>query len=147
MPVRGYDEFGGIRAEYKKHLAGTFCEKAAAYMRYYRWNTSVFEKRTGLNADTFSKINNGRLKRPEKRIAVTLCVSLALDYRMALDLLDSAGCSLALNDPHDAAYDYVLSDMRGESIEACNRVLRERGVPLLGLRERNTDRIGKVKIA
>jgi len=146
LPVRSFDEFGGIRAEFKKHLAGTFCEKAAAYMRYYHWNKVIFEQRTGLAADTFSKINTGRL-RPEKRTVMSLCVGFPLDYRMALDLLDSAGCSLTLNDPHDAAYDYVLSDMRGESIEACNRFLRARGAPLLGLQERNTDRIGKVKIA
>ena len=146
MPVRSYDDFGGIRAEFKRHLAGTFCEKAAAYMKHYNWYPETFQVRTGLSNDIYSKINTGRL-RPTKRIAVSVCAGLALDYRMDTDLLDSAGCTLSLNDPLDAAYDYILLDMRGEPIEACNLYLEARGLPPLGTLERNTDRIGKVTIA
>jgi len=146
MPVRSYDDFGGIRAVFKNHLADDFCTKATAYMKHYRWNTAIFQARTGLSNNTYSTIINGKLK-PTKRTAVAFCVGLALDYRMAVDLLDSAGCSLALNDPTDEAYDYILSDMRGETIKACNAVLRRRGIPPLGAQERNTNRIGKVTIA
>jgi hypothetical protein len=147
LPVRGYAEFGGIRAEYRLHLAGTFCEKAAAYMKHYHWYTDDFQARTGLSNDIYSKIQTGKLKRPIKRIVVSVCVGLALDYRMATDLLHCAGCSLVLNDPLDAAYDYILSDMRGDTIDACNIFLEEQGLPPLGTQERNTDRIGKVAIA
>ena len=145
MPVISYDEFSGIRVEFKKHLADTFCVKAAAYMSHYHWNTETFQARTGLSNNTHNMIVNGKLK-PTKRTAVAFCVGLALDYRMAVDLLDSAGCSLSLNNQTDEAYDYLLSEMRGETIEACNAVLQKRGVPPLGSQERNTDRIGKVKI-
>ena len=103
MPDRSYREYNELRGLFREHLADQFCVKAAAYMQHYKWKPLDFEERTCLSADTYSKISNGKA-RPGKRTVVALCVGLALDYRMAVDLLSSAGYTFTLNDAVDDAY-------------------------------------------
>lgn len=141
-----FQKFSDIRAVYKAHLADTFSGKVAAYMEYHHWNKIVFMDRTGLSEDAYSKIRKGKMLRAEKRIVMSLCVGLAVDYCMATDLLQSAGCPLLLNDPVDEAYDFVLTEMRGCSLEDCNAFLESQGIPLLGTKESKPNRIGNKQI-
>ena len=145
--VKSYDEWQGLREVWKQSAGQPFSGKAAAYMKYRRWNAAIFEDRTGLAADTYRRINRGELNSPKKHTTVALCAGLDLDYRLAADLLQSTGMALSPFDETDRAYEYILTEMRGRGLDACNRFLETRGLPPLGAQERNTDRIGKVNIA
>jgi hypothetical protein len=144
---KAYDEWQGLYEVWKQAAGLPFSGKAAAYMKYLHWKPAIFEDRTGLAADTYRKINRGELNNPKKYTAMALCTGLDMGYRLAADLLQSAGLALSPFDETDQAYEFILTEMRGRGLDACNQFLEARGLPPLGTQERNTDRIGKVKIA
>jgi len=136
-----------LRAVFVKNQGATFCKKVAAYMEHLHWYFDTFEAETGQTLDTYRRILRDDLPAPKKYTAMALCIGLGLDYRMAIDLLQSAGHALSLTNKTDNAYDYVLLMHSGQGLAVCNRELKARGVKPLGEKERKPDRIGTVKLS
>ena len=140
-------QWDGLRAVFVRMQGAAFCAKVTAYMTYLHWYADTFMERTGQSQDTYRRITRSELLAPKKIMVMAICVGLGLDYRMAVDLLLSAGYALSLTNKTDIAYDYVLLKHAGEGLEVCNRELIARGVKPLIVLERKPTRIGKVKIA
>ena len=142
--VHSWDE---LRAVFVQKQGASFCEKVNAYMERLHWYPDTFEARTGQSLDTYRRIARGDLATPRKSTVMALCVGLGLDYRMATDLLQSAGYALSSTEKTDTAYDYILLMHPGQGLDICNRELKARGVKPLGEKERKPDRIGKKQLA
>ena len=140
-------EWDELRAVYVQNLGATFCQKVAAYVKHFRWDFETFELQTGQTQDTYRRILRDDIVNPTKGLAMTFCVGLGLDYRMATDLLQSAGHALSPTKKVDMAYDYILLMYPGQGLEVCNRVLKAWGVNSLGVvKERKPNCIGTVSI-
>ena len=145
--ARDREQWDELRTVFLRNQGATFCKKVSAYMEHFHWYFDTFERETGQTLDTYRRILRDDLPNPAKGLAMTFCVGLGLDYRMATDLLLSAGHALSPMKKVDTAYDYVLLMYPGQGLAVCNRELRARGVTPLGeVKERKPNRIGTVSI-
>lgn len=108
-----------------------FCQRVMSFVKYRKWYPEDFIENTGLDVNTYSKLKNGRVKRPDMRTLIAVFVGLRLPLPIVEDLLRSAGMAFTQS-KSDRAYRYVILTMNGATIEECNAFLQEQGVPLLG---------------
>lgn len=138
-----------LRDAYKKSITLPFCDKVNAYMMCLHWNSSIFKDKTGLAKDAYRRIyrNDKNYKNPEKDTVMAICVGLGLDYRLAVDLLQSVEHALSpFSNKVDEAYEYILLELHGQPLEVCNQELIRRGIDPLGAKEYKPDKIGKIAI-
>ena len=107
------------------------CQRMMAFMDFRNWNPLRFHLNTNLDMNTYSKLKNNHMKRPDMRTFIAICAGLRLPYHIIEDLLRSARMTFSYS-KEDQAYRYVVLIMHGASIDECNTFLREQGVPLLG---------------
>ena len=107
------------------------CQRIMAFVKFWKWYPTDFFLHTELDANTYSKLKNDRLKKPDTRTVVAMCVGLRLPFTIVEDLLQKAGMAFS-NSQDDRAYRYIVMMMNGATIEECNKTLRSKGVALLG---------------
>jgi DNA-binding Xre family transcriptional regulator len=106
-------------------------DRLMAFIAFCKWNAVRFADHTELDISMFSRIKNGRMKRPELRTIIAICAGLRLPLHIIEELLHSAGLSLG-NSKTGCAYRYVLSEMHGCTVYEANIFLHSQGVSLLG---------------
>ena len=92
----------------------------------------------------YNKIMKGEAGRPEPRMLMSLCVGMCLRRKASAALFQSAGRTLTWS-REDMAYRYILSHLRGRSIEDVDLFLDDLGLPLLGS-YKNTNTKGYAKL-
>ena len=142
-PVKGsafegeisFAEWQGLRAVHRRVAGRPFCEQAAAYMEYWRWDGSDFYVETGLLQKNHSLIMNGKIRSMELESIVALGKGLKLGASMIHDLLHAARAAFSL-DVDDDYLTYLVETKAGKSLAACNRFLAQHGQPRLGSKPR-----------
>ena len=91
-------------------------------MKHY--NSVMFCEKTDLNKTIFSDLKKENYK-PIKRIVVTICIGLKLEYSISKELLRLAGYELVLTREIDYAYYLFMTEYRHPdmSIEDYNKLL------------------------
>ena len=91
---------------------------------------STFELKTGLSPNMFTRIRTqvNRQNPPQRSTLMSVAVGYNLDYQLTAALLDSIGLAFILSNPRDYAYQFLLTNCRGKSVEECNEILSALGV-------------------
>lgn len=121
--------FDKMKADHPKPQ--TFWEAANQYMESRHWNKIVFEDMTGLGDSLYRDGHNHPEKAVSFQTAISVCAGLGLDLPTSNRLLGLAGYNLNDSDEH-LAYQFVLSDMRFDSLEDKNAFLADHNVQTLG---------------
>lgn len=90
----------------------------------------TFVNKTGLSYNMFSRIRTQIDKQnpPQRNTLMSVAVGYNLDYQLTDALLDSIGLSFILSNPRDYAYQFLLTNCRGKSVDECNEILEQLGV-------------------
>jgi hypothetical protein len=107
------------------------CQRLMAFINFRKWNAVRFAYHTELDVSIYSRIKNGRLKKPSLRTILAIYIGLQLNYPLVENLLRSVGLAFS-NSEEDYAYRYVVLEMHGCNIDEANIFLTARGVQLLG---------------
>lgn len=91
---------------------------------------STFVMKTELSPNMFSRIRTQIDKEnpPQRSTIMSVAVGYNLDYQLTSALLDSIGLAFILSNPRDYAYQFLLTNCRGKSINECNEILEALGV-------------------
>lgn len=89
-----------------------------------------FVRKTGLSNNMFSRIRTQIDKNnpPQRNTLMSVAIGYGLDYQLTAALLDSIGLSFILSNPRDYAYQFLLTNCRGKSVDECNEILEHLGV-------------------
>ena len=90
----------------------------------------TFVDKTGLSYNMFSRIRTQVDKQnpPQRNTLMSIAVGYNLDYQITSALLDSIGVGFILSNTRDYAYQFLLTNCRGKSIDDCNEILEALGV-------------------
>lgn len=114
----------------------TAAQKLREIIDLKHWNSSIFQDKTHLDKMFFS-----RLKKDDYPITlepiIAICAGLDLPLPHATDILSSARYVLKPTDKTHCAYQYILSAMRGESIDSKNAFLEKNNIKPLGSKSRD----------
>jgi Zn-dependent peptidase ImmA (M78 family) len=134
-------EFERYQAQFEADFAistvtnKTATQKLREVLELRHWNAAVFTERTHLDKMFFS-----RLKKDNYRITlepiIAICAGLDLPIQSATDILAAAGYTLKPTDKKHQAYSFILSSMKGESIDTRNAFLVSIGVDPLSSQSR-----------
>lgn len=103
----------------------TVAQKLKKNMENKKWNSSIFQTKTGLSANHYSKINNNPNRKFELHILVSILVGLDLPHLTAVQLLEKAGHVLQPNIIEHNVYNHILSNAGMRNIYACNAFIEE----------------------
>ena len=103
-------------------------------MQQRSWSPAAFREKTLLSELERSRYLAERSKPPSLPKAMSICIGLDIDLRIAEDLLAAAGYKLSLAREHQA-YRFALYHYRGR-IDECNDFLVYIGVRPLGSQSR-----------
>ena len=105
----------------------TAAQTIAAYMERAKpkWNSTIFQERTGLSKNEYSKITTKPNRNFELPTIVSICVGLKLPTEHARDLIAKARFALGKSSPEDIAYSMIISGMVSDNILACNAFIEE----------------------
>lgn len=89
-----------------------------------------FERKTGLSPNMFSRIRTQIDKKnpPQRNTLMSVAVGYNFDYQLTVALLDSIGLKFILSNPRDYAYQFLLTNCRGKTVDECNDILKCLGV-------------------
>ena len=90
----------------------------------------TFVRKTHLSANMFSRIRKqvGRSDPPQRNTLMSVAVGYNLDYQITTELFRSVGVKFMLDDRRDYAYQFLLTNCRGKSIDECNEILEALGI-------------------
>lgn len=90
----------------------------------------TFAKKTGLSNNMFSRIRNYVNKKdpPQRSTLISIAVGYNLDFQITARLLESLGSGFTLSNERDYAYQFILTNCRGKSVDDCNEILKCLGV-------------------
>jgi hypothetical protein len=91
---------------------------------------TTFVNKTELSYNMFSRIRKyvDRNNPPQRNTLMSIAIGYGLDYQLTAALLDSIGLSFILSNKRDYAYQFLLTNCRGKSIEECNEILKYLGI-------------------
>ncbi|GHU35893.1 hypothetical protein FACS1894105_05330 [Clostridia bacterium] len=105
-----------------------FSQTAQELMKLSHWNAVIFETLTLLDDDIYYKICSGIKYHPAFVTVIAICVGLNLSLTSSGILLRCAGFTF---DSH-REFEYIISEMQGESIHERNLALVAFGENCLG---------------
>lgn len=84
-----------------------------------------FSKKTGLSPNMLNRITKYvcRNDPPQRSTIMSIAVGYNLDYQITSKLLESLGLGYILSNPRDYAYQFLLTNCRGLTVDECNDVL------------------------
>ena len=90
----------------------------------------TFSEKTGLSPNMFSRIRNyvSKKDKPQRSTLMSIAVAYNLDYQLTARLLESLGVGFTLSDKRDYAYQFLLTNCRGKSVDECNEILEQLGI-------------------
>ncbi len=90
----------------------------------------TFVEKTGLSYNMFSRIRKyvDKNNPPQRNTLMSVAVGYGLDYQLTSALLDSIGLSFILSNKRDYAYQFLLTNCRGKSVDECNKILEHLGI-------------------
>ena len=93
-----------------------------------------FANKTHLSPNMLNRITKYvcRNDPPQRSTIISIAVGYNLDYQITSKLLESLGLGFILSNPRDYAYQFLLTNCRGLSVDECNDVLE-----LLGIEEKH----------
>jgi hypothetical protein len=105
----------------------TAAQMIAGYMGRAKpkWNSTVFQQRTGLSKNEYSKITTKPNRSFKMPTVVSICVGLKLPNGHARELITKAGFVLGKSSPEDIAYSMIVSGAVSDNIIACNAFIEE----------------------
>lgn len=59
---------------------------------------------------------------------MSVAVGYNLDYQLTEKLCDSIGVTFVLSNTRDYAYQFLLTNCRGKSVDECNEILEQLGI-------------------
>lgn len=116
----------------------TVAQTLLRYMKNKKWNSTIFQEKTGLKTGHYSKIKNKPNRVFELPVLVSICVGLDLPHGKSLEILEKAGFKLNTLFLEQHLYNHILSTAGMRNIHACNEFLikasqqRKEKVRLLG---------------
>ncbi len=89
-----------------------------------------FVRKTGLSPNMFSRIRTqiDKTNPPQRNTLMSVAVGYNLDYQLTAALLDSIGLKFILSNKRDYAYQFLLTNCRGKTVDECNDILKCLGV-------------------
>lgn len=89
-----------------------------------------FANKTGLSPNMLHRITKYvcRNDPPQRSTLMSIAVGYDLDYQLTSKLLESLGLGFILSNTRDYAYQFLLTNCRGLSVDECNDVLEMLGV-------------------
>ena len=89
-----------------------------------------FERKTGLSPNMFSRIRTQIDKQnpPQRNTLMSVAVGYNFDYQITVALLESIGLKFILSNPRDYAYQFLLTNCRGKTVDECNDILKCLGI-------------------
>ena len=117
------------RAQAMFEAAQEFCPETAAQMLMRlmdskKWNTTIFQQKTGLNAKQYSNTKNKPNRKFDLHIVVSICVGLDLPHGVSIDILRLAGYTLNPAVLEHSLYNHILMSATMRNIYACNEFLK-----------------------
>lgn len=90
----------------------------------------TFARKTGLSLNMFSRIRSvvDRENPPQRSTLMSIAVGYHLDYQITARLLQSLGLDFILSNKRDYAYQFLLTNCRGKSVDECNEILECLGI-------------------
>ena len=90
----------------------------------------TFARKTGLSLNMFSRIRSvvDRENPPLRSTLMSIAVGYHLDYQITARLLQSLGLDFILSNKRDYAYQFLLTNCRGKSVDECNEILKCLGI-------------------
>lgn len=90
----------------------------------------TFSKKTGLSPNMFSRIRKyvDRKDPPQRNTLISIAVGYNLDFQITARLLESLGSGFILSNERDYAYQFILTNCRGKSVDECNEILADLGI-------------------
>ncbi len=91
---------------------------------------TTFVEKTELSYNMFCRIKKyvDKSNPPQRNTLMSIAIGYGLDYQLTAALLDSIGLSFILSNPRDYAYQFLLTNCRGKSVNECNEILEHLGV-------------------
>ena len=65
---------------------------------------------------------------PQRSTLISIAIGYNLDYQITSELLKSIGVRFILSNPRDYAYQFLLTNCRGKSVDDCNEILEALGI-------------------
>lgn len=89
-----------------------------------------FSTKTGLSPNMFCRITKyvNRNDPPQRSTLMSVAIGYNLDYQLTAKLFDSLGIGFILSNSRDYAYQYLLTNCRGKSVDECNEILHSLGI-------------------
>jgi hypothetical protein len=109
----------------KGYFPETTSQAVKRLMESKKWNSSIFQTKTGLNQGLFRKINTAHDKQLKLPVVVSICVGLDLPQEMSRKLITQAGYALRNNCVEDIIYARIISGALPNDIPAINAVIDE----------------------
>ncbi len=90
----------------------------------------TFVEKTELSYNMFCRIRKyvDKNNPPQRNTLMSIAIGYGLDYQLTATLLDSIGLSFILSNERDYAYQFLLTNCRGKSVQECNEILEQLGV-------------------
>ena len=90
----------------------------------------TFAKKTGLSPNMFSRIRKyvSKQDQPQRSTLMSISVGYNLDFQITARLLESLGLGFILSNKRDYAYQFLLTNCRGKSVDECNEILECLGI-------------------
>ena len=101
----------------------TVSQTLLRYMNHRKWNSSIFQEKTGLKAGHYSKIKTKPNRVFELPVLVSICIGLNLPHGKSLEVLEKAGFKLNTQILEQHLYNHILSTAGMRNIYACNEFL------------------------
>lgn len=91
---------------------------------------TTFADKTGLSYNMFSRIRTQIDKKnpPQRNTLMSVAVGYKIDYPLMSELLSSIGLEFILTNERDYAYQFLLTNCRGKSVDECNEILEQLGI-------------------
>ena len=124
--AKALDEVDTAQKEFDKVTAlgdETVSQIIWRYMEQKKWNSSIFQVRTGLKPDHYSKIKTKPNRVFTLPVLVSICVGLDLSHTKSVQILEKAGFKLVPEILEHHVYDYILSTASMRNIYACNEFI------------------------
>lgn len=90
----------------------------------------TFARKTGLSENMFSRIRKYVDKKdpPQRSTLISIAIGYNLDFQITARLLESLGSGFTLSNERDYAYQFLLTNCRGKTVDECNEILEYLGV-------------------
>lgn len=109
----------------KDFVGETLAEIIVRYMNKMKWQSSIFQERTGLTASAYKKIINDKNCKLDLQSIISICVGLGLPLYISQDLINRAGFSLVPDNVEHIVYTRILAGAVENNISTINVLIDE----------------------